>query len=97
MKMLCLGLALGMTLLYTVEARAQDGGQLTQSKGCTACHAVDQAKIGPSFKTVAAEYKGQADAATKLATELKTGTGHMKIAATDAELQQMIAYVLATQ
>ncbi|MFI5382249.1 MAG: c-type cytochrome [Tepidisphaerales bacterium] len=96
MKMLRLGLALGMTVLLAAGARAQDASQLAQGKGCMGCHAVDQKKVGPSFKDVAAKYKGQSDAAAKLTAELKNGTGHMKIGATDAELQQLIAYVLAT-
>lgn len=95
MKVLRLGLALGMTVLYAVAARAQDPAILAQSKGCMTCHAIDQAKAGPSFKDIAAEYKGQANAAADLAAELKKGTGHVKIAASDAELQQLIAYVLA--
>ncbi|MGA2087539.1 MAG: c-type cytochrome [Stellaceae bacterium] len=96
MKMLQLGVALGVIFLLTAGARAQDASQLAQGKGCLGCHAVDQKKVGPSFKDIAAKYKGQSDAAAKLAAELKNGTGHMKINATDAELQQLIAYVLAT-
>lgn len=96
MKMMQVGLALGVTVLLAAGARAQDAGQLAQGKGCMGCHAVDQKKVGPSFKDIAAKYKGQPDAAAKLAAELKNGTGHMKIGATDAELQQLIAYVLAT-
>lgn len=97
MKVLCLGLALGMTVFYAVAARAQDPAILAQSKGCMTCHDVSKAKMGPSFSQIAAQYKGQADAATKLAGVLKNGTGgHMKVSASDAELQQIIAYVLAT-
>jgi len=97
MKVLRLALALGMTVLCAVDARAQDAAALAQSKGCMTCHAIDQAKAGPSFKDIAAEYKGQANAAADLAAELKKGTGHVKVAASDAELQQLIAYVLATR
>jgi len=84
-------------ILQTTEIRAQDGGQLAQAKGCMACHAVDQTKSAPSFKDIAAKYKGQDGAAEKLAAELKNGTGHLQIAATDAELQQLIAFVLAAR
>ena len=96
MKILQLSLAFFMIVLLAAGARAQDASQLAQGKGCLGCHAVDQKKVGPSFKDIAAKYKGQADAAAKLQAELKNGTGHMKINATDAELQQLIAYVLAT-
>ncbi len=36
----------------------QDGAQLAQSKGCMICHAVDQTKMGPNFKDIAAKYAG---------------------------------------
>lgn len=92
MKTLPPGLALAMiALLFAGEAR----GELTRNKGCMACHAVEQEKTGTSFKSIAAQYKGQAEAAATLEAELKSGRGHVKAAAADAELQQMIAYALA--
>jgi cytochrome c551/c552 len=95
MKMPQLGLALGLIVLFTAEVFAQDAGRLAQSKGCTTCHAADQTKMGPSFKDIAAKYKGQPDAPAKLAAELKNGSGHMKVSATDTEMQQLVDYALA--
>jgi len=97
MKILQLSLALGMTVLFAAEAHAQAAAELEKTKGCLNCHAVDQTKMGPSFKAIAAKHKGEADAEAKLVAKLKNGTGHTKINATDAELQQLIADVLATQ
>ena len=96
MTVLRLSLFLGLTFLFAGAAHAQDASQLAQSKGCLRCHDVSQMKMGPSFSAIAAQYKGQADAAAKLADELKNGTGHPKIGASDAELRQLIGYVLAT-
>jgi len=96
MKLLHLCLALGVTMLFAAEANAQNAADLAKSKGCLNCHAIDQKKMGPAFKDVAAKYKGQADAPGKLVDKLKNGAGHMKINATDAELQQLITWVLAT-
>ena len=96
MSLLRSSLVLGLVALFAAPVWAQDASQLAQSKGCMACHDVSQAKVGPSFSDIAAKYKGQAGAAAKLADELKTGTGHNKASATDAELQQLVAYVLAT-
>ncbi len=87
---------LGVAVLSVGTCDAQDAGQLAQTKGCMICHDVSQAKEAPSFSDIAAQYKGQANAAAKLADELKNGTSHLKIPASDAELQQLIAYVLAT-
>lgn len=83
-------------ILFAHAVRAQDAARLAQGKGCMICHDVSQKKAGPSFSAIAAQYKGQAGAAAKLVDELKNGTGHPKISASDAELQQLVAYVLAT-
>ena len=87
---------IGIGVLSAGTCRAQDASQMAQTKGCMICHDVSQAKEGPSFSDIAAQYKGQANAAAKLVDELKNGTNHLKIPGTDAELQQLIAYVLAT-
>ena len=46
---------------------------LAQSKNCLACHAVDKKLVGPSYKEVAAKYKGQKDAEAKLVDKVKKG------------------------
>jgi cytochrome c len=46
---------------------------LMQKSGCVACHAVDKKVIGPSYKDIAAKYKADKDAATKLAAKVKAG------------------------
>jgi cytochrome c len=45
---------------------------LVKKSGCTNCHSVDKAKVGPAFKAVAAKYKGKADGEAKLVTHLTT-------------------------
>ncbi len=40
--------------------------------GCMACHAMDKKVLGPSFKDVAAKYKGQ-DVAAKLMEKVRKG------------------------
>jgi cytochrome c len=46
---------------------------LMKKDGCAACHAVDKKVIGPSYQEVSAKYKGDKDAATKLAKKVKDG------------------------
>jgi len=41
--------------------------------GCLACHTVDKKLVGPSYKDIAAKYKGQADAPAKLADKVRKG------------------------
>ena len=74
---------------------AQSGADVVKSKGCVTCHAVDQKKVGPSYRDVAAKYKGDAKAGATLAAKLKDGTGHPKVAASDAEIKAAVDYVLS--
>ena len=46
---------------------------LAKAKNCMSCHAVDKKLVGPSYKDVAAKYKGDAAAVEVLATKVKAG------------------------
>ena len=41
--------------------------------GCTACHAKDKKVVGPSYKDIAAKYKGQATAVATLTAKARAG------------------------
>ena len=41
--------------------------------GCTACHVKDKKLVGPSFKDIAAKYKGQPDNIPKLMEKVRKG------------------------
>lgn len=50
---------------------------LAKKSGCLACHSVEKKVVGPSWKDVAAKYKGQADAkATLIEKVAKGGKGN---------------------
>jgi cytochrome c len=68
-----------------------------KEKGCLNCHEVDKKKVGPSFKDIAAKYKGDKGAAASLSAKLKDGKGHAKAAASDAEIKAAVQYVLSTK
>jgi cytochrome c len=74
---------------------AQSGADVVKAKGCLACHALDQKKIGPAYKDVAAKYRADKGAEGKLVAKLKEGKAHPKIAASDAELKAAVGYVLS--
>jgi cytochrome c len=74
---------------------AQSGADVVKAKGCLTCHAVDQKKVGPSYKELAAKYKGDAKAGGMLVAKLKDGKGHPKVAASDAEIKAAVDYVLS--
>ncbi|MFO1398537.1 MAG: hypothetical protein U1F48_15865 [Burkholderiales bacterium] len=74
-------------------ASAQEAA--AKSAGCLNCHAVDTKKVGPSFKDVAAKYKGKADAQKMLVDKLASGKGHPEVKAKGAELDGIVKWVLA--
>ena len=63
--------ALALALLIAPTAQASE--ELAKKHNCLACHQTDKKLVGPSYQDVAAKYKGQADAADKLAAKVKAG------------------------
>ena len=84
-------------LLAAGAANAQSGADIVKAKGCMNCHDMEAKKVGPSFKDLGAKYKGDKAADGKLVEKLKEGKGHMKVAASDAELKAAVQYVLAAK
>jgi len=76
-------------------ALAQSGADVVKTKGCLTCHAVDQKKVGPSFKDIAAKHKGDSGAAGSIVAKIKEGKGHPKMPASDAELKAAVEYMLS--
>jgi cytochrome c len=69
MKKLCIAAALGLLALGAQAAHEDD---ILNKSGCMACHQKDKKLVGPSFKEVAAKYKGQ-DAVAKLMDKVRKG------------------------
>lgn len=82
---------------------AQADEALLKKHNCTACHQMDKKVIGPAYNEVAKKYKGQKDAAVKLAEKVKKGGqgawGPIPMppnsAVPDADIKKMVAYILA--
>src|SRR5262245_12393155 len=87
---------LGSSLsLFFGNAQAQDakaGEAAVKKSGCLKCHSVSADKDGPSYKSVAAKYKGQADAAAKLE---KFVAGHHGGPKPKEEAKNVVAFVLS--
>ena len=79
------------------SAAAQSGAEVLKAKGCLNCHDVDKKKVGPAFKDVAAKFKGKKGAEGELVAKLKSGKGHPKVQAPDAELAAAVRQVLGPQ
>ena len=78
---------------------------LAKKYNCLACHAVDKKLIGPSFKDVAAKYKGNAGAEAKLIASVKKGGagtwGQIPMppnaSVPDADVKTLVKWVLSTK
>jgi cytochrome c len=71
MKRLAIVLA-AAALPAALPAHANE--ELAKKHACFACHAVDKKLVGPSYKDVAAKYRGDAGAEAKLADKVKKGS-----------------------
>jgi cytochrome c len=68
---------------------------LAKSSGCLNCHAVDTKKMGPSFKDVAAKYKGKAGAQDDLVGKITTAKGHPAVKASPDDVKSLVKWILA--
>mgnify|MGYP001176766663 CR=1 FL=1 len=73
MRVLLSVLIAGLLGIAAQTAIAADASALAQKGGCLACHSADKKILGPSYKDVAAKYKGQKDAEEMLIKKVKAG------------------------
>ena len=69
MKAVYIAMMAAAGIVMTGQAHADEA--LAKAKGCMGCHAVDKKLVGPSYKDIAAKYKGQDTAA--LVKKVKAG------------------------
>ncbi len=100
--------SLNLIISCAVVALLAAGGvlaseDLSRKNGCAACHGADKKIVGPSWKDVAAKYKGDARAADNLAAKVKAGGKGAwgavpmppQTKVSDADLKTIIAWILA--
>ena len=101
MKSIIVSMIAAAGLMVAGSALAADMPAAGKAK-CGACHAIDKKLVGPSFNDVAAKYKGDKDAASKLAANITKGgafgykMGSMPpkgMGANDAEIKEMAAFI----
>ena len=91
------------TLLVASAAVADQLEDMMKKNGCGACHAEDKKVIGPSYKDVAAKYKGDAGAVAKLSEKVKKGGSGVwgpipmppNTQVADADVKKMVELILA--
>lgn len=71
MKSLLMGSVAAVAALLSAPAFADVDASLNKA-GCMACHAKDKKVVGPSFKDIAAKYKGQ-DVTAQLMDKVRKG------------------------
>ena len=88
--------------LAALASPARASEELAKKHNCLACHQVGAKSVGPAYKDIAAKYKGQADAAAKLADKVKKGgTGVWgqvpmppNAAVPDADVTTLVGWIL---
>lgn len=102
-------LAAILCISFATNALAADeeaAKTLARQNGCFKCHAVEKKKDGPSYKDVAAKYRGKANAEERLFTHITSGEkakfpdGHEedhKIIKTKdtAQIKNLISWILS--
>ncbi|MBI1213467.1 MAG: c-type cytochrome [Alphaproteobacteria bacterium] len=96
-------LVFAVPLVAAQAAQADDAEALLRKNACTTCHKPDHKVIGPSYKDIAAKYKGDPDALAKLMKKIKEGGGGVWGAArmpphpniSDDDLKAMSEWILA--
>jgi cytochrome c len=65
--------AFAINVASAAEVDADAAKKLAKSNDCFKCHAEAKTKKGPSYKSIAAKYKGKADAEATLVKQITTG------------------------
>ena len=78
-----------------VSGAANASEALAKSSGCMACHDVATKKMGPSYKDIAAKYKGKADAEKTLVANLTAAKGHPAVKSSEADTVTLVTWILA--
>jgi cytochrome c len=95
----------GVAAIFAAPASAQNVDEMLKKYACLSCHAVDKKLVGPSYKDVAAKYRGQAGAEKSLAEKVKKGGQGVwgpipmppNASVPDADLNAMVKYVLSVK
>ena len=100
MRTLCTSLCAALTVAAAPAVHANP--ELARAKICLGCHDINEKKIGPAFKDVAARYAGQKDAPARLAEKVvKGGSGAWGVLpmpanpkVTPEEARQLVNWIL---
>ena len=101
MKSIFISMAVAAGLMAAGSAMATDMPAAGKTR-CGACHAIDKKMVGPAWNDVAKKYKGDPNAASKIAANItKGGEFGWKMSkmppkgmgATDAEIKSLAEFI----
>jgi cytochrome c len=103
MKSIATAVLAAASLAVASSALADQLEDMMKKNGCNACHSEDKKLIGPSYKDVAAKYKGDAGAVAKLTEKVKKGGSGVwgpvpmppNTQVPDADVKKMVELILA--
>lgn len=71
--MAVIGLFSASFSVMAADFDAEAAAALAKKNDCTKCHAIDKTKKGPSYKKIAAKYKGKPDGQEKIIKNITEG------------------------
>ncbi|WP_348982385.1 c-type cytochrome [Azoarcus sp. TTM-91] len=98
-----LSAALAVCTLSAAPAFADEA--LAKAKNCTGCHVLDQKRVGPAFKDIAARYAKQPGAVDKLVGKVLNGSvcewsvvpmPPNKYHVNESEARELVQWILGT-
>jgi len=101
MKRCVAPLLLAACMLFPLASRADQA--LAAAKNCLACHNIDRKVVGPAYKDVAARYRGDKTATSRLVAKVMEGGGGVwgvvkmpsNPQVSEAEAKKLVAWVLS--
>ena len=72
--------------------------KLAECSNCTACHAISEKKKGSSYRSSAAKYRGEPDAAATLVAKILAGgegKDHPEVEVSEADATKLVGWILA--
>ena len=98
-------IVLGFSALAVTSAAVADQLEdMMKKEGCNACHSEDKKLVGPSYKEVAAKYRGNPKAVEMLVEKVKKGGSGVwgpipmppnSPRVSDADIKKMVELILA--
>ncbi len=100
-------LLISAALLTLPAIPAQASEAIIKKARCVACHAVDKKLVGPAYRDVAAKYRGDPEALTRLSAKVRHGGSgvwgeipmmpHPADKISDADLKLAVEWILQLQ